>query len=113
MKANKLVRRRFLKHAAVGVATAAAAKLVAGPRALAQAAVGGTAKIKIGLMLPYTGTYAPLGVAIENGFRLALQESGGKVGGRDVDVAKVDDESEPAKATDNVNRLITRDKVDV
>ena len=64
-------------------------------------------------MLPYTGTFAPLGVAIENGFRLALQESGGKLGGREVDIAKVDDESEPAKATDNINRLVTRDKVDV
>jgi branched-chain amino acid transport system substrate-binding protein len=64
-------------------------------------------------MLPYTGTFAPLGVAIENGFRLALQESGGKLGGREVDIAKVDDESEPAKATDNINRLVKRDKVDV
>jgi branched-chain amino acid transport system substrate-binding protein len=71
------------------------------------------AKIKVGLMLPYTGTYAPLGVAIENGFRLALGESGGRLGGREVEFFKVDDESEPAKATDNVNRLVTRDKVDV
>src|SRR4029077_14223572 len=52
-------------------------------------------------------------VAIENGFRLPLQEAGGQLGGRDVEVFKVDDESEPAKATDNINRLVTRDKVDV
>ena len=71
------------------------------------------AKIKVGLMLPYTGTFAPLGVAIENGFRLALQESGGKFGGREIEFSKVDDESDPAKATDNVNRLVTRDKVDM
>jgi branched-chain amino acid transport system substrate-binding protein len=64
-------------------------------------------------MLPYTGTYAQLGVAIENGFRLALDEKGGKLGGRAVEYFKVDDESDPAKATDNANRLITRDKVDV
>jgi branched-chain amino acid transport system substrate-binding protein len=76
-------------------------------------ALGQGAKIKVGLMLPYTGTFAPLGVAIENGFRLALQEAGGKLGGREVEFFKVDDESEPAKATDNVNRLVTRDKVDV
>src|SRR5205085_12029775 len=63
--------------------------------------------------LPYTGTYAPLGVAIENGFKLALQENGGNLGGREVDIATVDDESEPAHATDNINRLVTRDKVDV
>ena len=64
-------------------------------------------------MLPYTGTYAQLGTAIENGLKLALHQSGGKFGGREVDFFKVDDESDPAKATENANRLITRDKVDV
>jgi branched-chain amino acid transport system substrate-binding protein len=64
-------------------------------------------------MLPYTGTYAQLGTAIENGLRLAIDENGGRLGGRQVDFYRVDDESDPAKATDNANRLITRDKVDV
>ena len=45
--------------------------------------------------------------------RLALEQCGGKFGGREVEFFKVDDESEPSKATDNANRLITRDKVDV
>jgi branched-chain amino acid transport system substrate-binding protein len=44
-------------------------------------------------MLPYTGTYTQLGVSIDNGFRMALQEAGGKVGGREVEFFKVDDES--------------------
>ena len=70
-------------------------------------------KIKIGFMLPYTGTFAALGNAIENGFRLHVQELGGKLGGREVEYFKVDDESDPSKATDNVNRLIKRDQVDV
>lgn len=70
-------------------------------------------KLKVGLMLPYTGTYAALGVAIENGFRLYLDEQGGKLGGRELEFVKVDDESDPAKATDNVNKLIKRDNVDV
>jgi len=69
--------------------------------------------IKIGLMLPYSGTYAALGSAIENGFKLYVQEQGGKLGGREVQYFKVDDESEPSKATDNVNKLIKRDNVDV
>ena len=72
-----------------------------------------TGPIKIGLMLPYTGTYAGLGNAIENGFKLYVQEQGGKLGGREVQYFKVDDESEPSKATDNVNKLIKRDNVDV
>src|SRR5207302_11307626 len=70
-------------------------------------------KIKVGLMLPYSGTYAALGNAITNGFKLAINEAGGKLGGREVEYFTVDDESEPAKAPDNVNKLIKRDNVDV
>jgi len=79
----------------------------------ATAAAQGTGKIKVGLMLPFSGTYAALGVAIENGFRLYVDEQGGKLGGREIEYVKVDDESDPAKATDNVNKLIKRDNVDV
>ncbi len=71
------------------------------------------AKLKVGLMLPYSGTYAALGQAIENGFKLYVAEQDGKIAGREVEYFKVDDESEPAKATDNVNKLIKRDQVDV
>ena len=70
-------------------------------------------KLKVGLMLPYSGTYAALGAAIENGFRLQLAETGGKIAGREVEFFKVDDESDPSKATDNVNKLVKRDQVDV
>jgi len=70
-------------------------------------------KIKVGFMLPYTGTYAALGTAIENGFRLYVQEQGGKLGGRELEYFKVDDESEPSKAVDNMNKLVKRDNVDV
>jgi branched-chain amino acid transport system substrate-binding protein len=82
---------------------------------LAVTATGALAqgKIKVGFMLPYTGTYAALGNAIENGFRLYVQEQGGKLGGREIEYVKVDDESEPSKAVDNINKLIKRDNVDV
>lgn len=80
-------------------------------------AVGGAAhaqaKLKVGVMLPFTGTFAALGTAIDNGFKLYVQEQGGKLGGREIEYFVVDDESDPAKATDNVNKLINRDKVDV
>jgi len=89
------------------VLAAAAATLLAGS-ALAQGA-----KLKVGLMLPYTGTFAALGTAIENGFRLHVAEQGGKLAGREIEFVKVDDESDPAKATDNVNKLVKRDNVDV
>jgi branched-chain amino acid transport system substrate-binding protein len=72
-----------------------------------------SAPIKVGLMLPATGTYAGLGDAIEKGFKLYVQEQGGKLAGREIQYFKVDDESDPSKATDNVNKLIKRDNVDV
>jgi len=84
--------------------------------ALASCALGAHAQgapIKVGFMLPYTGTYASLGNMIENGFKLYVQEQGGKLAGREIQYFKVDDESEPSKATDNVNKLIKRDNVDV
>ena len=71
------------------------------------------ARLKVGLMLPYSGTYTALGAAIENGFKLRVEELGGKLGGREIEYIKVDDESDPSKATDNVNKLIKRDNVDV
>ncbi len=95
--------RTTLSAAIAGVA------LLSAPLAQAQS----SGKLKVGLMLPYTGTFAALGTAIENGFRLHINELGGKVGGREVEFFKVDDESEPSKATDNVNKLIKRDNVDV
>lgn len=70
-------------------------------------------KIKVGLMLPYTGTFAALGTAIENGFRLYVDEQGGKLAGHEIEFFKVDDESDPSKAPENANRLVKRDAVDV
>lgn len=90
-------------------AVVAAAVSFAMPMAMAQA----PAKLKVGFMLPATGTFAALGTAIENGFMLYVNEQGGKIGGREVEIFKVDDESDPSKAIDNVNKLIKRDNVDV
>lgn len=87
---------------------AAAATLFIASHAHAQ-----TAPVKVGLMLPATGTYANLGTMIENGFKLYVSEQGGKLAGREIQYFKVDDESDPSKASDNVNKLIKRDQVDV
>ncbi len=93
----------------------AAATAVAALATLSATAVQAQAQgpLKVGLMLPYTGTYAALGNAIENGFKQYVAEQGGKLGGREIAYFKVDDESDPSKATDNVNKLIKRDNVDV
>lgn len=97
-------RRNFLTTAGV---------LSAGVLVPASAAWAQGGKIRVGLMLPYTGTYAPLGNAITNGFKMAVAERGGKLGGREVEYFTVDDESDPAKGPENANKLVQRDKVDV
>jgi branched-chain amino acid transport system substrate-binding protein len=70
-------------------------------------------KLRVGIMLPYTGTYAQLGTAITNGLKLAVNERGGKLSGRELEYFTVDDEADPAKAPENTNKLVQRDKVDV
>lgn len=107
MKAPQTSRRQVLTSS-VALVGAAASGL-----GLTQQAQAQTAKLRVGFMLPYTGTFAQLGVAIENGFRMALNEQGGKLGGREVEFFKVDDESEPSKGIENANKLVQRDKVDV
>jgi branched-chain amino acid transport system substrate-binding protein len=98
-----------MQYVSIATRTAALAAILVACAASAQS----SGPIKIGLMLPYSGTYAGLGNAIENGFKLYVQEQGGKLGGREIQYFKVDDESDPSKATDNVNKLIKRDNVDV
>jgi len=100
-------RRLVLTRSAALVGAASSSMLL--PE-LAQAQTG---KIRVGLMLPYSGAFAPLGVAIENGVRMAINEQGGKLGGREIEWFKVDDESDPSKGIENANKLVQRDKVEV
>ena len=72
-------RRKFVQQVAA-LGTLSAASAIAPSLARAQAA-----KLRVGLMLPYTGTYAALGNAITNGFKLASEENGGNLGGRDIE----------------------------
>ncbi|HWM48481.1 MAG TPA: ABC transporter substrate-binding protein [Xanthobacteraceae bacterium] len=109
MRQSKLVltRRQALK--AVGGAAVAGLAVRGFPMpALAQGA-----PLRVGFMLPYTGTYAALAKNIDNAFRMYVAQKGDKLGGRAVEYVMVDDQAEPPKATENMNRLVDRDKVDV
>jgi branched-chain amino acid transport system substrate-binding protein len=99
-------RRDVLRQtAAVGVA--AAANVVP-----ALPAFGQRAKVKVGLLLPYTGTYAALGHNITDAMKLGFAEAGNKLGGREFELVQVDSEADPAKAAANTNKLIVGEKVD-
>ena len=92
--------------------------LVAGATAAAAAlptrfAIAQAKPLKLGLMLPYSGTFAKLGENITSAIELLLAEKGGKLGGRDVQIIKLDDESKPENGPQNAERLVKRDGVDV
>ncbi len=101
------ISRRALLSGAAGAATLAVAPGLRSP------AIAQNAPLKVGLMLPYTGTYAKLGKFIDDGFRLYVEQKGGKLGGREITFVQVDDESKPEAGTDNMNRLVGREKADV
>ncbi|WP_417792844.1 ABC transporter substrate-binding protein [Terasakiella pusilla] len=94
--------RKFRQIALAGIAGA----LVSGGAFAAE-------PVKLGVMLPYTGTYAALGDAITKGLELAINENGGKLGGRDVEFVTIDSEANPGKAPQNMNRLINGEGTDV
>ncbi len=97
-------RRQLIK----GSAALAAASAVPTGWAIAQAK-----PLKIGLMLPYSGTFAQLGENITHAIEMVFAEKGGKLGGREIQVIKLDDESKPEKGPENAERLVKRDNVDV
>jgi branched-chain amino acid transport system substrate-binding protein len=95
---------KVFKSLGLGVAAAA---LMTAP-ALAQ---GG--KIKIGVLLPLSGPAAVLGEQGRDGFQLAVEELGKKLGGLDADVIVVDDENKPDVAVNKAKELVERDQVDI
>ena len=97
------------RRTVLGVGAASAATALLSRRAFAAS----KAKLRIGLLLPYSGTYAALGNNITDAMKLAAKEHGDKLGGREIDWVAVDDESDPAKAPANVNKLIAGEKVDI
>ena len=104
MKTSGVSRRGVLK----GAAAMAAVSAVPTGWAIAQGR-----PLKIGLMLPYSGTFAKLGENITYAVEMLIAEKGGKLGGREVEIIKLDDESKPELAPQNADRLVKRDQVDV
>ena len=71
------------------------------------------AQMKIGFMATMSGPAAALGQDMYDGFMLGLEQSGGKLGGVEVEVIREDDQLKPDLAVQTVNRFIERDEVDV
>ncbi|WP_341991780.1 ABC transporter substrate-binding protein [Azorhizobium sp. AG788] len=74
----------------------------------AQAADG---KIKIGLLYTLSGPAAVLGEQSRDGFLLAMQKLGNKIGGLDAEIIIADDEQKPDVAVNKAKEMVERDGV--
>ncbi len=68
--------------------------------------------VKVGFFLPYSGTFGHLGQGIDNGIRLAFEQAGNKLGGRDIEIVTVPSGANPSNAVSNMQKLISGENVD-
>lgn len=71
------------------------------------------AQVKIGMITTLSGGGSALGVAVRDGFKLAVDQEGGKLGGTPVELLVEDDARKAGKALQVANRFMKRDKVDI
>lgn len=84
-----------------------------GALALAAAStMAGADDLKVGMMITLSGPAAVLGKQVEDGFKLALEDKGGQLGGVPTDLIVVDDELKPDVALTRVKGLLEKDDVD-
>jgi branched-chain amino acid transport system substrate-binding protein len=67
--------------------------------------------IKIGVILPLTGSSAGVAQDLLRGIQLAFSENGNTVSGRKVEIVTADDQNTPATALTEARRLVENDKV--
>jgi branched-chain amino acid transport system substrate-binding protein len=96
-------------------ATGAAAALSACGSSLGgdSAETGEQGAVKVGLVIPQAGVYAPLGVDMQRGWDLWLEQHDGKVGGFTVTTVVGDEGETPQTGVPAVQRLLQSDSCDV
>lgn len=77
-----------------------------------RSASAGKPPLKIGILLPYSGTYAMLGESITNGLKLRFAEAGDLLAGRPVQYIAIDSEASPPEAAQNTQKLVIKENVD-
>ncbi len=69
--------------------------------------------IKVGLVIPQAGVYAPLGTDMKRAWDLWLERSGNKLGGYTVTTVTADEGETPQTGVPAVQKLLQSDQVDV
>ncbi|MCP4009492.1 MAG: ABC transporter substrate-binding protein [Proteobacteria bacterium] len=105
---SKVISRRgFLQGSAMAIGATTVGGLM--PTSFA---IGGTSKVRVGILLPYSGTYAMLGNSITDAFKLRVGIAGGMIAGREVEYIPIDSEMSVPKAPQNTKKLVDKEKVD-
>ena len=69
--------------------------------------------VKIGMITTLSGGGSALGIDIRDGFQLAVDEEGGKLGGHAVELIVEDDARKPEKAVELADRMLSRDQAQI
>jgi len=69
--------------------------------------------VKIGMITTLSGGGSGLGIAVRDGFKLAIDQEGGKLGGYPVELIMQDDARKPDKAKQIADRFMKRDNVHI
>jgi branched-chain amino acid transport system substrate-binding protein len=81
--------------------------------ALIQASAAAAEDLTIGMITTLSGPGSGLGIDIRDGFNLALEHLGGKLGQFDAKVIEADDQQKPDVAVQLTERLLARDGADI
>jgi branched-chain amino acid transport system substrate-binding protein len=104
------------RHSAVLAAAACTAFLLAacgGSGGSSGGSGSSDSPVKVGYLVPLTGTAAANGQDEERGFNLGLQQFGKVVGGHPVQVTYLDTQSSPSVALSDARELVSQDHVQV
>lgn len=107
------LRGRLRRLALLAPLTALSLTVAACGGSLSEGSGGGKASdtVKIGLVLPASGVYEPLGVDMTRGFDLYLDQHDGKLGGKDVKIVRADEGEGPDTGVPATSKLVTQDRV--
>lgn len=87
-------------------------KFLAATLALCAAATAHAADIKVGIALDISGPFSALGAEARDGFELAIEKLGGKLGGQPAQFLRTDFGGSPEQANQLVARYLQREKID-
>ncbi len=87
--------RRLIATCSVMAVTLSFVTACGGSALSGDSAGAGAKSVTVGLLVPKSGVYVPVGTDMENGFKLYLKEHGNKLGGHAIEVKVVDEGAGP------------------